>query len=999
MSDATPSRPSADRNLLFGILALQMDFIGRDALIAAMHAWVLDKAKPLGQILVEQGVLHDDTHEVLEALVRKHLDLHDGDAEKSLVSLSSVGSFQKALEQFLADPALQASLAHLSDARSEKADAILTRLTTPFVGANVTRPPSAGASTSSGQRFRILRPHAKGGLGEVFVAHDGELQREVALKEIQEYYADDPQSRARFVLEAEITGGLEHPGIVPVYGLGAYADGRPFYAMRFIRGDSLQDAIARFHAAEKPRRDPGERKVALRELLRHFVDVCNAIAYAHSRGVLHRDLKPGNVMLGNYGETLVVDWGLAKVVGRTNGETAAPEGSLRPVAASATDRTRMGAALGTPAFMPPEQAAGRLDQLGPASDVYSLGATLYCLLTGKAPFESGDVLQRVQRGEFQPPRQVKRKVPAALEAVCLKAMALRPEDRYDNALALAADIKHWLADEPVSAYREPWRIRARRWARRHKPAVAALTAAGVAVLLLGGLGAWWLEREAERRRQGVETSLVEVGRLQKESRWAEARAVLDQAENHLGERGGSDLHERLIRARRELDLVARLDGIRLRKATFVGHEFDTAGADRGYGEAFHEAGPVEVGGDTESAAAWVSNSGVREALVAALDDWASCTEERSRRAWVLEVARLADRGAWRDRLRDPAVWDDKSALALLVNNKGVRELSPQLLAVLGVRLMSLGGDVVRLLRQAQELHPGDFWVNFELGNALKRSNKPDEAARYFQAALAVRPGTLAVHYRLGFLHDAKGEREEAIKEFRTAVTFNPKEALAHVGLGNALKTKGDREEAINEYRTAIKLDSKETLAHVGLGNALIDKGEQGEAIREYRTAIKIDPKDALAHYSLGNALAAKGDQEEAIKEYRTAIQIDPKDAPSHSNLGVALAAKGEREEAIKEYRTAIKIDPKLAQAHNNLGNALSAKGDRKEAIKEFRTAISLDPMDVTAHYNLGNALQEKGEGAEAIKEYRIAIQLNPTLFQAHFNLGVALAAYPFTVRG
>ena len=131
-----------------------------------------------------------------------------------------------------------------------------------------------------------------------------------------------PRAASRFLLEAEITGGLEHPGIVPVYGLGQYADGRPYYAMRFIKGDSLKEAIERFHQADIPSRDPGERTLELRQLLGRFIDVCNAIAYAHSRGVLHRDLKPGNIMLGKFGETLVVDWGLAKVVGRQEEGTA-----------------------------------------------------------------------------------------------------------------------------------------------------------------------------------------------------------------------------------------------------------------------------------------------------------------------------------------------------------------------------------------------------------------------------------------------------------------------------------------------------------------------------------------------------------------------------------------------------------------------------------------------------------------------------------------------------
>ena len=292
--------PSADRNLLFGILALQMDFISRDQLVGAMNAWVLDKARPLGQILVEQRALAADEFPLLEALVQKHVQRHSDDAQKSLAAVGAAPELRQELEQ-LGDAEVQASLRRVPPGPQADPEATTTG--------------SVGTLTSSGTRFRILRPHAKGGLGQVYVALDEELHREVALKEIQDAQADHPAERGRFLLEAEITGGLEHPGIVPVYGLGQYADGRPFYAMRFIRGDSLQEAIRRFHKADKAERDPGERALALRQLLGRFVDVCNAIAYAHSRGVLHRDLKPGNVMLGKYGETLVVDWGLAKATG------------------------------------------------------------------------------------------------------------------------------------------------------------------------------------------------------------------------------------------------------------------------------------------------------------------------------------------------------------------------------------------------------------------------------------------------------------------------------------------------------------------------------------------------------------------------------------------------------------------------------------------------------------------------------------------------------------
>ena len=264
--------------------------------------------------------------------------------------------------------------------------------------------------------------------------------------------------------------------------------------MRFVRGDSLKEAIARFYKKSTERRpDPNsvaERALEFRKLLSRFIDVCNAIEYAHSRGVLHRDLKPGNIMLGNYGETLVVDWGLAKPVGKTGTDRPTGETTLRPSSDTGSAPTQMGVAVGTPAFMSPEQASGRIDELGPASDVYSLGATLFCLLTGQAPVtgtDQGTILRHVQRGEIPRPRQVSADVPLPLEAVCLKALATAPEDRYTSPRELADEIERWLADEPVQAWREPARVRLARWVRRHRSAVVA--AATLAAILTTSLTA------------------------------------------------------------------------------------------------------------------------------------------------------------------------------------------------------------------------------------------------------------------------------------------------------------------------------------------------------------------------------------------------------------------------------------------------------------------------------------------------------------------------------
>jgi serine/threonine protein kinase/Tfp pilus assembly protein PilF len=509
-------RFNGDRNLLFGMLALQLDFISRDALIHAMQAWVLDKTRRLDEILLDHGALAPDCNQLLQALVEKHLEQHENNPEKSLVALSSAGSLAEELDD-LGIVELQTRMATVC--HNEQTDIDPAQLTRDAVSAETPR--------SSETRFRILRQHAHGGLGEVFVALDQELHRKVALKQIRAGHADEPESRARFLLEAEITGGLEHPGIVPVYSLGQDADGRPFYAMRFIKGESLRQAIDRFHQVNAGNWQQGEGLLAFRKLLSRFIDVCNAIAYAHSRGVLHRDLKPNNIMLGKYGETLVVDWGLAKVLGKGSDPQAAPRASSP---GGSSSYTFAGQALGTPAFMSPEQASGRLQELGPAADVYGLGATLYCLLTGRPPFQSQDtsqILRSVEQRELPSPHRLQPHVPRALEAVCLKAMAPKAEDRYPGARALADDIEHWLADEPVTAYPEPWAERSRRWLRRHR-ALVMTTAAALFVAALSFAG-------AAVRLSGVNQRLAAANRSEQEARTEatqgrdEARAQRDRA--------------------------------------------------------------------------------------------------------------------------------------------------------------------------------------------------------------------------------------------------------------------------------------------------------------------------------------------------------------------------------------------------------------------------------------------------------------------------------------
>jgi formylglycine-generating enzyme required for sulfatase activity/tRNA A-37 threonylcarbamoyl transferase component Bud32 len=359
---------------------------------------------------------------------------------------------------------------------------------------------SPGGAAGKRGRFTPLRQHAQGGLGTVSVAFDETLRRQVALKEIRPDRRGNAHLRRRFLTEAEITGQLEHPGVVPVYALEEDADGQPYYAMRFVQGRTLAEAIQAYHRQPTP--------LAFHALLKRFVDVCQTVAYAHSRGVIHRDLKPANVMLGDFGETLVVDWGLAKRVRGSPGTKAeeAPETARAGSdagGASAEALTEAGQVLGTPAYMSPEQAEGQSDGVGPATDIYALGAILYEVLTGQPPYRGaglGAVLTQVRRGSPPAPTHVRRGVPRALAAVCLKAMARSPADRYPGAGEVAREVERWLADQPVTAYREPLPVRLARWTRRHRTPVAV---AGFVLLTLIGaavIGGLVVNREQDRSR-------------------------------------------------------------------------------------------------------------------------------------------------------------------------------------------------------------------------------------------------------------------------------------------------------------------------------------------------------------------------------------------------------------------------------------------------------------------------------------------------------------------
>ena len=424
-------------------------------------------------------------------------------------------------------------------------------------------------------RYHLTRLHASGGMGRVWLARDPSVGREVALKELLPQQADAPQIWARFMHEARVTGQLEHPGIVPVYEVNSGESDKPFYTMRFVKGQTLHEAAKDFRQQRQTQWDNSKR---LRELVSAVIGVSNAIAYAHSRGVLHRDLKGRNIVLGDFGEVIVLDWGLA---GSIDGNQ---QSDLPVIKSSDSKQTQMGQILGTPGFMAPEQAVGDPALISSRTDVYGLGAVLYEVLTGGPPIQgnsSKDILHRVQHEAPVLPRDVWPEISRPLEAVCLKAMAKEPTARYATPQAFAADLTSWLADEPVSVYADPVLVQLGRWARGHRVLVASTVALLVTAVTALSIGTVAISREQQRTqtakvqaeknlrhaREAVDSMLSRVGheRLRNIPQMESLRReLLEEAarfhEEFLEDSGNADLQIEAARTQQRLGSIYRLLG-------------------------------------------------------------------------------------------------------------------------------------------------------------------------------------------------------------------------------------------------------------------------------------------------------------------------------------------------------------------------------------------------------------------------------------------------------
>jgi len=657
----------------------------------------------------------------------------------------------------------------------------------------------------------------RGGMGVVYRARHLKLKRTVALKMLLAGVYASPQELARLVLEAEAVAGLQHPNIVQVYDVGDL-NGGAYFTMEFVEGGTLAEELA------------GVPQTATRSA-QLVATLANAVEFAHQHGIVHRDLKPANILLTADGTPKIADFGLARRV----------DGSQ--------ELTMSGIRIGTPSYMAPEQASGQARVVGPAVDVYALGAILYELLTGRPPFRAETASETILQVVYQEPAspsQLNAKIPRDLETICLKCLNKEPERRYASAAALADDLIRFREGRPIHARPVGLVGRLSRWCRR-KPTAAAFVATALILTVVAVGGVAWLERQKAEQRsetarkegriwQTVEAAMAQAAGLQEQGRWPEAQATLKGAQNLLNSSALSALREPLRQARADADMVVKLEEIRLRLSD--GSKTPTMAPlspEKMYSDAFQKYGINLMVLEPAEAAKRVSNSGIRETLLAFLHDWLHWVSKQNR-DHLRAVLDRADDNEWRRAFRDAMANKDGETLKVLSAAPEAAAQPPVVISGLGGSLLAgeYRSDALVLLLVAQQTHPGDFWINYLLGR-FWLPERPQEAVGYFRAALAIRPSSDQAYMGLGTALRETGDADGAIAALRKAISLNSNYPIARE-LAKVLASRGGLEEARADWEKYLDRDPPDHESWYGYAQLCLFLGNE-EAYRRARQSL------------------------------------------------------------------------------------------------------------------------------------------------------------------
>lgn len=787
------------------------------------------------------------------------------------------------------------------------------------------------------ERYEILGSLGTGAMGRVMRARDGSLGREIAVK-----FLDPPaalgggllqQWQQRFLREARLAASLQHPGIAPVHDVGVTQDGRLFFTMRLVDGRSLDQLLAEHEAGREPLTLFGRVEIVLR--------VCQAIGHAHGVGILHRDIKPSNVMIRPQGEVLVLDWGLAR-----RAEEFEPAGVGAPSAdeRGPSVRTESGTIVGTPSYLAPEQARG--ERADARSDVFGIGAVLCQVLTGEPPFrgkDREDVLERARAGrlddaQFQANAT---RIPRALVAICKRALAAKPAERYPDAAALSADLQAFLEDRQGSAWRDPLPTRFARLVRRHPVPATALVSLLVILSLAVALANKVVEAKEEARR-GLDTRIaLELPRVRDlGAQHALTSENIDYASwcrEYLAKFRELDLDlERPDSGQRLSELLLRLDA-------------RSPNAAQALRDALYDLGDKLM--RAGALFAWMQTQGA-EITRHPTDLW----KRIFKRSEALPAS-------------DPGLielWPRLSALVTIIEeDPWRRELFEAWVAWWSRREDHLGDLIDRSAARS-----GDDLVRLAL--LVRGARGADAAITVLQHAVSQSPSCYSAHFELGSMYgqrtDDRDELQRAVEQFLAAVALNPDAAWAHNNLGKALVDQAilakDEAKTLPETARAVRMKTHDELVR--------------RAEESYRRALEINPRIGSAHSNLANLIAGPRD-EEAEQHLRAALEAEPCHYPALVSYAAFLERLRRPVEALvlrERLRKCIPDNPvfqaDVATLNHDLGSTELARGDRDEgvryleaAVTAYQDALALDP-NLYNEQNLGIALVELGRLEEGL---------------------------------
>lgn len=875
-------------------------------------------------------------------------------------------------------------------------------------------------------RYEPLSELGRGGMGAVWRVRDRSLDRLLAVKLMLPGSASSGDHRARFRREAQITGGLQHPGIPPVIECGELDNGLPFFSMKLVEGRTLAALLS-----ERP-----EPLHNLSHFLGIFENICQSVGYAHSRGVIHRDLKPANIMVGAFGEVQVMDWGMAKQLQNPTGQTSAPPSTQfitprpdpsrqqlqeptvilnrsdqetddtvipRSVDDSEDDEslqegpasqgppygssrssplhTQAGIVMGTPSYMSPEQARGAIGQLDARSDVFGLGAILCEILTGKPPYGGKDVWEQVVQANLSHAlrRLDESQADHELVDLCRHCLAVQREHRPVDGAVVASAVRHY--DEGVQqrlqnektdraaaetrAVEERKRAGIERSKRR-----TTLALAGTVVLLVAGVGGatWWYQHD---------------------------RVAAEAAETVRNELARSDIADALVRTAELLDN----DQFAAARALLM--------------QADRRLAAIVDRGDL---AAQVRQATADLAFVESLDQI------------------LLKKATWTKEGFDKTSSTGRDGTyARAFQKYGIDIFSGSSVEQLGTRISN--SDIAASLVSAL-----DDWARDDLDNrthilAIARASDPDsfrnrlrDSDRWNDRSLllslleqadvnSLSPVTLRnlalrlqsvgeltttvellnrsvmehpenfwLHFDTAVVYSKLEQPIEAIGHYQAAIAIRPGNTAAHINLSHLLKENDRTSEAEAALLRAIDFDLESGWGYLNLGVLLIETDRPQEAEVAYRNAIKVNPDLHQAHHNLGDLLYDAGRLTEAEAAFRRSIAIDSDDGVSLYSLARLLDDTDRVQEAESAYRQSIATAPEYAPAHNNLGTLLKENGRSEEAEAAYRRAIAIDPSLAIAHHALANLLKELNREKEAEDAYRKAIETDPGMAAAHYNL-------------